>query len=506
MNRRNIWTSSIYSPARRRKGWIAVFAAAVWLLSVSSAQNEAMASAPPSNWTGTWAIAQVRDNSGRTFTDCTLRQIVRISVGGESVRLKLSNLFGTQPLRIENVHLALRKSGSAIVPSSDHQLRFGGSTSLVIPAGASAFSDSVTFDVPALAELAVSIYLPGTTGPATFHGSAHQISYVEAGDASSAPQMTNAETTKSMYFLAGLDVEGPSLRGSVVTLGASITEGYAAADDTDHRWPDQLALRLAGQGISIGVLNLGISGNRLLVDGSGESAENRFERDILQQPDVRWVIFSDDPINDLGNKPSPSGEALIAGLERLIARSHKKNIRFICSTLTPFEGANYWTPEEEKERQKVNSFIRGGHSACDGIVDQDAATHDLTHPTQYLPAYDNGDHLHPNDAGHRAIANAIDLNLFTPGPNTSERERDEVAPIYLRQNTSSVETPERSLKAFSRIHLKPHETKTVSFNVPESELAIWNAEGNWVAEPGTFTVWAGGSSHADLTQNSTLKP
>jgi lysophospholipase L1-like esterase len=412
MNRTDAWTGLTHSLALRRKGWIAVFAAVVSLLPVASAQDKGMASAPASNWTGTWAIAQMHDNSGKTFTDCTLRQIVRISVGGKSVRVKLSNLFGTQPLQVEDVHLALRRSGSAIVPLSDRQLRFEASTRLIIPAGASEFSDPIAFDVPALAELAVSMYVPGATGPATFHRSAHQTSYVEAGDASGEPQMTNAETTKSIYFLAGLDVDGPSLGGSVVTLGASITEGYTTADDTDHRWPDQLALRLIGQGISIGVLNMGISGNRLLVDGSGESAENRFERDVLQQPNVRWVIFSDDPINDLGNKPSSSGEALIAGLQRLIARAHERKIRFICSTLTPFEGANYWTPAEEKERQKVNSFLRSEGSGCDGIVDQDAATHDPAHPTQYLLAYDSGDHLHPNDAGHRAIANAIDLTLF----------------------------------------------------------------------------------------------
>jgi lysophospholipase L1-like esterase len=384
------------------------------ILPVVSAQEARMASAPVSNWTGTWAIAQMRNTSGKTFTNCTLRQIVRVSVGGESVRLRLSNLFGTQPLRVEDVHLALRRSGSTILPSSDRQLRFEGSTKLIIPAGASTFSDPVAFDVPALTEMAVSIYLPGTTSPATFHGSAHQTSYVEAGDVSSAPQMTNAKTTKSIYFLDGFDVKGPSLGGSVVTLGASITEGYTTADDTDRRWPDQLALRLVGQGISIGVLNLGISGNRLLLDGSGESAESRFERDVLQQPNVRWVIFSDDPINDLGNKPSPSGEALIAGLQRLIARAHERKIRFICSTLTPFEGASYWTPAEEKERQKVNSFLRSEGSGCDGIVDQDAATHDPAHLTRYLPAYDHGDHLHPNDTGHQAIANAIDLKLFSP--------------------------------------------------------------------------------------------
>src|ERR1035437_4743567 len=370
-----------------------------------------MASPPVSNWTGTWATAQLPDKSGKVFTDRTLRQIVRISVGGKRVRLKISNLFSSQPLKIEDVHVALRRSGSSIDLSSDRQVRFEGSAKLVVPAGATALSDPVPLDVQALSDLAISMYLPGTTGPATFHGSAHQTSYVQAGDASSAPQMKDAETSKSVYFLAGLDVEAPALRGAVVTLGASITEGYNAADDSDLRWPDQLAHRLADQGLSIGVLNLGISGNRLLANGSGESAENRFERDVLQQTNVRWVIFSDDPINDLGSRPSPSGEELIAALQRLIARAHERKIRFICSTLTPFEGVKVWTPAEEQERQKVNSFIRGEGSGCDGIVDQDAATHDPAHPTQYLAVYDHGDHLHPNDAGHKAIANSIDLTI-----------------------------------------------------------------------------------------------
>jgi len=378
----------------------------------ASASSQGTANPRASSWTGTWAIAQMPDNSDKTFTDRTLRQIVRISVGGNRVRLKVSNLFGTQPLRIENVHVALRRSGSSIVVSSDRQIRFEGSAKVVIPAGATALSDPVPFAVPALSELAISMYLPGTTGRATFHGSAHQTSYAQAGDTSSAPEMKDAETSRSLYFLASLDVEAPALGGSVVTLGASITEGYNAADDTDQRWPDQLARRLASQGLAIGVLNLGISGNRLLVNGAGDRAENRFERDVLQQSNVRWVIFSDDPINDLGSRPSPSGEALIAALQRLIARAHDRKIRFICSTLTPFDGARAWTPAEEQERQKVNSFIRGEGSGCDGVVDQDAATHDPNHPTQYRADYDYGDHLHPNDSGHKAIANSIDLKIF----------------------------------------------------------------------------------------------
>lgn len=402
---------------RNAWSWTSVIAVSLCLAFAASAPGQRAAASPSaSSWTGTWAIAQVPDKSGKTFTDQTLRQIVHTSIGGERIRLKMSNVFGTQPLRIEDVHVALRRSGSSIDVSSDRQLRFDGSAKVVIPAGATVLSDPVPFEVSTLSDVAISMYLPGTTGPASFHGSAHQTSYIQAGDASSAPQMKDADTSKSVYFLAGLDVEAPALRGAVVTLGASITEGYSAADDSDRRWPDQLARRLASAGIAIGVLNLGISGNRLLVNGSGESAENRFERDVIQQTNVRWVIFSDDPINDLGSQPSPSGEALIAALRRLIARAHERKIRFICSTLTPFEGIKAWTPGVEEERQKVNDFIRSEHSGCDGIVEQDAATHDPAHPTQYLAIYDHGDHLHPNDAGHTAIANSIDLTIFRLDP------------------------------------------------------------------------------------------
>jgi lysophospholipase L1-like esterase len=378
--------------------------------------KDVMVGTSTSNWTGTWATAVMHDNSGKTFTDQTLRQIVRLSVGGKSIRLRISNLFGTQPLRVEDVHVALRRSGSAIIESSDRQLRFEDKQAIDIPAGASVISDPIAFDAPTLAELAISMYLPGTAGAATFHASAHETSYVETGDTSSAVQIKNAKTSKSIYFLAGIEVVGLPLRGSVVTLGASITEGYNAANDSDRRWPDQLARRLVSEGACVGVLNLGISGNKLLVNRAGESAENRFERNVLDQPNVRWVIFSDDPINDLGSPSSPSGEALIAGMQRLIARAHKRNIHLLCSTLTPFEGAKYWTPAEEIEGQKVNRFIREDGSGCDGIVDQDIATHDPAHPTQYLAAYDSGDHLHPNDAGHKAIANAIDLKIFKPAP------------------------------------------------------------------------------------------
>jgi lysophospholipase L1-like esterase len=213
-------------------------------------------------------------------------------------------------------------------------------------------------------------------------------------------------------LLAGVDAHGIPDPGIVVTLGASITEG-AGSRGIGRNWPSLLAARLADEGLNIAVINKGISGNRLLVDGAGPSALSRFDRDVLAQSGVRGVIFSDDPINDLGaTSPPPTADALIAGLERLIAEAHEQHIQFFCSTLTPYEGAKYWTPYGEAAREQVNAFLRSGKSGCDAVIDQDAATHDPAHPTRYLPAYDSGDHLHPNDAGHRAIANHIDLLVF----------------------------------------------------------------------------------------------
>jgi lysophospholipase L1-like esterase len=225
--------------------------------------------------------------------------------------------------------------------------------------------------------------------------------------------MKGAVTSKSNYFLTNLDVRGDGLRGAVVTFGASITEGFSSTNDANRRWPDDPARRLADARLGIGVLNAGISGTRLLVDGAGPSALVRFDRDVLAQHGVRWVIFSDDPINDLGStRPSPPAYTLIAGIKRLIEQAHRKHVQFLCSTLTPFQGANYWTAEEEITREQIDSFLRSGSSGCDTVIDMDAAAHDPAHPTQYLPANDIGDPLHPNDAGQQAIANAVDLSRF----------------------------------------------------------------------------------------------
>lgn len=364
-------------------------------------------------WTGTWASAPLAGKPNPTLGGKTLRQIVRSSVAGSRIRVRISNAFGDQPLRIEDVHIAIPSAGGSIVFSTDRQLRFRHRLFDVIPPGTSVFSDALRFELPALSDVAISLYLASVPGTITWHPSAHRISYMARGDRSGAADLPNPEKTGSSYFLTGVDVQGTGLRGSVVTLGASITEGYKATEGMNREWPAILAQRFAVANIAVGVLNEGISGNRLLHPGAGPDAVRRFQSDVLDQTGVRWVIFSDDPINDLGStQPPPTLNQLIGATEEMMAAAHRHHIRFMCSTLTPFEGANYWTPAEEVIREQFNNIIRGTSSGCDAVVDQDRATHDPDHPTRFLPAYDSGDHLHPNDAGHRAIADAIDLSLF----------------------------------------------------------------------------------------------
>ncbi|GGA62928.1 SGNH hydrolase [Edaphobacter acidisoli] len=364
---------------------------------------------------GTWATPPVHADTHRSFYQQTLRQIVHTSIGGTQARIRISNLFGSRPLHIEDVHLARWTRGTSIIlANTDRLALFNGQPSVTIPPGASAVSDPVTITLPALSDVAISMYLPDHTGPATCNPDAHQTSYIAVGDVSGDTTLKNAATTGSWYYITNLDIQADSWRGALVTLGASITNGYKSTDNANLRWPDILAQRLLGAGLRIGVLNEGISGNRLLTYGAGESAEARFDRDVLAQPGVRWVIFSDDPINDLGStRPIPKADQLIAGMQQLIDMAHRHHIQFLCSTLTPYQGANYWTPAGETAREEVNAFLRSKTSGCDAVMDQDLATHDPAHPTQYLPAYDSGDHLHPNDAGMQAIANAVDPSIFT---------------------------------------------------------------------------------------------
>jgi lysophospholipase L1-like esterase len=379
---------------------------------VASAPSTAAASttgAAPVDWIGTWAVAVQHGTA--TFADRTIRQIVHTSIGGASTRVRLSNAYGTSPLIVRNVHVARSEGGSTIATGTDRPATFGGKAEVTIAPGDSVTSDPVTFEVPALGDVAVSFYLPGTSGAATIHGLASRDNYSASGDQSTAGRLDGAKKASSYYFLAGLDVRNSDAAGAVVAFGASVTDGFGSAFGQNARWPDLLARRLADSGRTVGVLNAGISGNKLTRDGSGESALARFDRDVLSQPGVRWVIISDDALNDLGDPDPPSAEQLIDAMKQLVKRAHDAGLKVYCSTLTPFEGAGYWTEQGESARQQINAFVRDD-AGCDGVIDQDAATRDPDSPTRYLGDYDSGDHLHPNDAGMRAIAEAVDAGIF----------------------------------------------------------------------------------------------
>ncbi|MEU4423445.1 SGNH/GDSL hydrolase family protein [Actinoplanes sp. NPDC024001] len=360
-------------------------------------------------WTGTWAVAvQPR---GRSFQRETLRQIVHTSIGGSAARVRLSNAYGTTPLTVNSVYVARRLRGSAIDAKTDRPVTFGGASTVIIPAGGSAVSDPVAFAVPADSDIAVSAYLPESTGASTRHAVGGRHNYIAAGDQSAAATLAGSTTTSSYFFLAGVDVQNPAATGSVVAFGASITDGVGSKFNADRRWPDLLSDRLRSAGRTIGVLNTGISGNRLTADTHGASAAKRFDRDVLRQPGVRWVIISDDAINDLGKSDTPAPQ-LITALRTLIARGHDAGIKVICSTLTPFRGAGYWTERGERGRGEINAFIRSRDSGCDAVLDLDRATRDPGSPSRFQRRYDSGDHLHPGDAGMRAIADAVELSWF----------------------------------------------------------------------------------------------
>jgi lysophospholipase L1-like esterase len=310
------------------------------------------------------------------------------------------------------VHIALRASGSSIKPATDKALTFSGKTSATIAPGASLLSDGVAFNVPALSDVVVSFYVPTVTNQITAHGFSNQSKYVAVGDVSGQATI-QGEESGDYHFLTNLDVQGPGLIGSVVAIGSSVTDGYQSTFNANKRWTNDLAIRLAVRQPGVGVLNQGITGNSVIEEfGSGESVQHRFDRDVLSQAGVRWVIFADAPWNDIG--AGDTAAQLITATKGLIARSHQKGVKFLCATLTPGKDGDGWTLQQEAEREKFNAFVRGAGSGCDGTVDQDIPVHDPADPTKYLPKYDSGDHVHPNDAGYQILANAVNPNYLKP--------------------------------------------------------------------------------------------
>ena len=373
------------------------------------------------------------------FTNQTLRQIVHASIGGSKVRVVLSNAYGTAPVTVGAAHIALRETQAAIKAGSGKPLTFSGQPTVTIPANAVIYSDPVNLTVAPMADLAIDLYLPGTTNsPATItmHGGALQTSYVsETGNHAGKATMPQAGTTQSWFLLSRVDVVAPDAAGAIVAFGDSITDGARSTPDTNNRWPDQLARRLQAQGIKMGVLNAGIGGNRLLSEavvppgidvravGAGINALARFEHHVLSLPGATHVIVLEG-INDIGNarqNPAPGAEELIAAHRQLIEQAHARGLKIIGATLTPFWGAAYFTEEGEAKRQAVNEWIRSG-KGYDGVIDFDKATRDPADPKKLLERYDSCDYLHPSDAGYKAMADAIDLSLFkSTAPTTASR-------------------------------------------------------------------------------------
>jgi len=378
------------------------------------------------HWTGAWGTAPAGpppDANVQTFSDQTLRLIVHTSTGGNRVRIRLSNELGSTPLTIGAARIGLRATGSDVAPGTDRALSFGGRGFVTIPPGAAALSDPVELNVPALSDLAVSLYLPGSVEATTLHSLALQTNYVSLpGNFTAAPTLPVQRTITIWPFLTELNVD--STGPAIVALGDSITDGTRSTPDTNKRWTDWLARRLqterdpiVGINTRFGVVNRGISGNRLLGNApnplAGRSALARFDRDVLATAGVRYLVVLVG-INDIGNS-SPTNpvtaEDLIAGYRQLIARARARGIGVIGGTLTPFEGAGYYSPEKETVRQAVNNWIRN-NDEFDAVIDFDRVTRDPAHPTRLLPAYDSGDHLHPNDLGYQAMGNAVPLTLF----------------------------------------------------------------------------------------------
>jgi len=375
---------------------------------------------PPAQANSSQAAAPPGPRPIQSFHNQTARMIVRTSLGGRRVRVQLSNAHGNMPLVVGAAHVALREKGSAIVAGSDRALTFSGKASITIPAGAPALSDPVDLDVPKLADLAVSIYLPEETSQLTMHSVGLHTTYVVPGDSTGQASLPDTTTAQSWYFLSRVEVLAPAGTGAIVAFGDSITDGATSTPDTDRSWPSFFAARLQSNArtSNLAVVNEGISGNRILHDLIGTNALARFDRDVLSQPGVQWVIILEG-INDIGfpfrlnanGADAVTADDLIVGLRQMIDRAHEHGIKVMGCTLTPFEGAAYYSEMGEVQRQAVNRWIRTG-GAFDAVTDFEAATRDITDPKTIRPDFNIRDHLHPNDAGYKAMADAIDLSVF----------------------------------------------------------------------------------------------
>ncbi|MEU5317853.1 SGNH/GDSL hydrolase family protein [Streptomyces sp. NPDC021056] len=387
-------------PARTVRLLVVTLMAAV----LQAAPARAAVQGPPDGVV-TWGASA--DRIGDAVADRGYRMVVHTSVGGRDPRIRLSNAFGDRPVTFDSVYAGLQKEGPELVHRTNRRLTFDGSTSVTVPPGATAYSDPLPGRLPAGSDLVVSVHTPDAAGPLTGHWMAMQTSYATQGDHTAEEGGAHwTETVGSWFYLDAVSVRADA--GAVAALGDSITDGWQSTTDVNRRWPDYLARRLQkSQNVVKGVANEGISGNKVLADGAGQSALNRLDRDVLSQPGVR-TVFLFEGVNDIKAHTGVTAQDLIDGYREILDRAHAAGTCVVGATIAPFKGWSEWDPAAEAVRQEVNAFIRDS-GEFDAVTDFDRILRSPYDRERMLPALDGGDHIHPNDKGMQAMADAVDL-------------------------------------------------------------------------------------------------
>ncbi len=382
------------------------FRLAAVLLTVAACQPAPARATDPHDVV-TWAATA--DRMGEGVAGRAYRLVVHTSAAGTDPRIRLSNAFGDRPVTFDSVYAGIRKQGAELRQGSNRRLTFGKARTVTVPAGATVWSDPLPGRLPAATDLVVSLHSPDATGPATGHWMALQSSYAAQGDHTAEERGAHwTIPTGSWFYLDAVSVRTPARTGAVAALGDSITDGWHSTTDANRRWPDYLARRLLEADTAVkGVANEGLSGNKVLADGPGQGALNRLERDVLSQPGVR-TVFLFQGVNDIKAHTGVTAQDLIAGYREVIDRAHAAGKCVVGATVGPFKGWQEWDPAAEAVRQEVNRFIRGS-GEFDAVTDFDHILRSPYDPERMLPSFDGGDHIHPNDKGMRAMADAVDL-------------------------------------------------------------------------------------------------
>jgi len=403
--------------------WVPTWGTAQQLIKVTPPPAPSTAAAPPP---AAPAAATPPPFRVTTLNNQTVRMVLRTSIAGRRVRVKLSHAYGMPAVAVGSAHVARRGTDAGLMAGTDRTLTFGGKSAFTMRPGVVVVSDPVDLDVPALSDLAISLFFPQNTETPTTHATGLRPTYVSTdGDFTGASEFPLAGTTQQYYWLTSVEVVAPQDAGAIVAFGDSITDGSRSTPDTNHAWPALLAARLAAdkKTANLSVVNEGIGGNRLFTDAAGlagVSALARFDRDVLSHPNVKWLMILEG-INDIGSLATPATNVpvttddLMWVMKEMVAKAHAHGIRVVGCTLTPYGGAGYARDEGEAIRSALNEWIRTS-GTFDAVVDFEAATRDSADPRKFKTEFDPGDHLHPNNAGYEAMANAVDLGIFGGKP------------------------------------------------------------------------------------------